>query len=104
MPPSRPKRSQSSSNVTSSPAPATPSPSTALAAEFTGASEHKPLAALEILAHLEPQEASHHLTFRIEFNEVLVERLPWERLSPRWRTEMPARATCLLGDAWVQVS
>jgi len=66
------------------------------------ASEHKSLAVLEILTHLDPQEVSHHLTFRLAFDEALVERLPGERLPPGWRAEMPARAARDVGDAWAR--
>jgi RES domain-containing protein len=66
------------------------------------ASEHKSLAVLEILVHLDPQDASHYRTFRIAFDEALVERLPIERLPPGWREEMPARAARQMGDAWAR--
>jgi RES domain-containing protein len=65
-------------------------------------SEHKSLAVLEMLVHLDPQDVSHHLTFRIEFDEALVEHLPWERLPAGWRAEMPARAAREVGDAWAR--
>ena len=66
------------------------------------ASEHKSLAVLEMLLHLDPADVPHYLTFRIEFGDALVERWPLDRLPPRWREEMPARATRLLGDAWLR--
>lgn len=65
-------------------------------------SEHKSLAVLEILVHLDPQDPSHHVTFRIEFDEGLVEHFPAERLPPGWREEMPACAARELGDAWAR--
>ena len=68
------------------------------------ASEHKSLAVLEMLAHLYPGEMPRYLTFRIELDAGLVERWPLERLPPRWREEMPASATRLLGDAWAKES
>ena len=66
------------------------------------ASEHKSLAVLEILVHLDPQDVSHHQTFRLAFDKALVERLPGERLPPGWREEMPARAARGVGDTWVR--
>ena len=66
------------------------------------ASEHKSLAVLEILVHLDPQDALHQLTYRIEFDEALVEHLSRDRLPAGWREEMPARAARELGNAWVR--
>jgi RES domain-containing protein len=65
-------------------------------------SEHKSLAVLEILVHLDPRDASHHLIFRIEFAESLVERLPPDRLPAGWREEMPAHVAREVGDGWVR--
>jgi RES domain-containing protein len=65
-------------------------------------SEHKSLAVLEILVHLDPQDALSHLTFRIDFDESLVERLPHDRLPVGWREEMPARVSRQVGDGWVR--
>ena len=62
------------------------------------------LAVLEMLAHLYPGDVPRYLTFRIEFDAELVERWPWKNLPPRWREEMPAIATRLLGDAWARES
>jgi RES domain-containing protein len=66
------------------------------------ASEHKSLAVLEMLVHLDPQDATRYLTFRIEFDEALVERWPADRLPSGWREEMPARASRGVGDTWVR--
>jgi RES domain-containing protein len=66
------------------------------------ASEHKSLAVLEMLVHLDLQDAAHYLTFPLEFDEALIERWPPGRLTPGWREEMPARASRPLGDAWVR--
>jgi RES domain-containing protein len=66
------------------------------------ASEHKSLAVLEMLVHLDLQDAAHYLTFRLDFDEALTERCPPGRLPSGWREEMPARATRRLGDAWVR--
>lgn len=57
------------------------------------ASEHKSLAVLEMLVHLDPQEAVRYVTFRVEFDETLVERCPADRLPSGWRAEVPARAS-----------
>ncbi len=65
-------------------------------------SEHKSLAVLEILVHLDPRDASRHLTFRIAFDESLVERLPPDQLPAGWREEMPARVARQVGDLWVR--
>ena len=67
-------------------------------------SEHKSLAVLEMLAHLYPGDMPRYLTFRVELDSVLVERWALEKLPPRWREEMPASATRLLGDAWARES
>jgi RES domain-containing protein len=67
-------------------------------------SEHKSLAVWEMLVHLDPQDATRYLTFRVEFNEALVERLPGARLPTGWREHMPARASRECGDAWVRES
>jgi RES domain-containing protein len=66
------------------------------------ASEHKSLAVLEMLVHLDPRDAPRYVTFRLEFDEALVERRPADRLPSGWREEMPARAARLVGDAWVR--
>lgn len=68
------------------------------------ASEHKSLAVLEMLVHLDPWDPVRYLTFQLEFAETLVERWPADRLPSGWREEMPARATRLLGDAWARSS
>ncbi len=64
------------------------------------ASEHKSLAVLEMLVHLDPHDAVRYLTFRVEFDEALVERWPADQLPSGWREEMPARAGRRLGDTW----
>ena len=66
------------------------------------ASEHRSLAVLEMLVHLDPQDGVRYLTFRLEFDEALVERRPPDRLPSGWREEMPARASRAVGDAWVR--
>jgi RES domain-containing protein len=66
------------------------------------ASEHKSLAVLEMLVHLDPLYAGRYVTFRIEFDEGLVERFPTDRLAPRWREEMPSRSARQVGDSWIQ--
>lgn len=68
------------------------------------ASGHQSLAVLEMLVHLDPQDAARYLTFRLDFGEALVERWPVENLPAGWREEMPAHAARELGDAWARSS
>ena len=65
-------------------------------------SEHKSLAVLEVLVHLDVLDMAHYLTFQIEFDRSLVETLDDADLPRGWRAEMPAQSACRIGDAWIQ--
>jgi RES domain-containing protein len=65
-------------------------------------SEHKSLAVLEMLVHLDPQDAMRYLTFQVEFDEALVELWPADRLPSGWGEEMPAGASRDVGDTWAR--
>jgi RES domain-containing protein len=60
------------------------------------------LAALETLVHLNPAMRFSYLLFPIEFDDLLVEKLPPADLPAGWRDEPPPPATKRLGDAWVK--
>ena len=65
-------------------------------------SEHKSLAVLEVLVHLDLLDMAHYLTFQIEFDRSLVETLDHADLPRGWRAEMPAQSARRIGDAWIQ--
>lgn len=65
-------------------------------------SEHKSLAALELLVHI-----SHHLplpcvAFPASWSDLPEERVRPEELPPDWRSEPATLDTMRLGDAWVR--
>ena len=66
------------------------------------ASAHKSLAILEMLVHFDPRYAGKYVTFGIQFDDALVERMTVERLPSGWREQMPSRAARQFGDAWVR--
>jgi RES domain-containing protein len=72
--------------------------------ELKDLSERVSRAVLEMLVHLDPHDAVRYLTFRVEFDEALVERWPADQLPSGWREEMPARAGRRLGDTWAHSS
>lgn len=65
-------------------------------------SEHKSLAALEILVHLNPHNPIHYLAFKFTFPEALTETLPFNSLPHGWREEPPSPSTQLFGDQWAK--
>jgi RES domain-containing protein len=66
------------------------------------ASSTKSLAALESLVHLNPPVLFKYLTFGIEFDDALLEKLPGASLPPDWQTEPPPPSTKSIGDEWVR--
>ena len=66
-------------------------------------SEHKSLAALETLVHVDAKIPVSYRCFRVDFSEALVERLTAE-LPPNWQSEPPTDATRQLGDLWIRES
>ena len=66
------------------------------------ASEHKSLAALETLVHVDTRIPVSYSCFRLEFSETLVERLT--ELPSAWRSEPPTDAAARLGDVWIRES
>lgn len=66
------------------------------------ASEHLSLAALEILVHLQPRGALRFVAFAVEFDDVLIAKMPASALPEHWRAEPPGAATMEIGDAWVR--
>lgn len=62
----------------------------------------KSLAALETLVHLNPPVLFKYVTFRIEFDEALVEKFASATLPSDWTEEPPAPSTKTIGDVWVK--
>ena len=60
------------------------------------------LAALETLVHLNPPVYFKYVTFRIGFDEALVERMTAASLPPGWREEPVPPLTKEMGDLWVK--
>ncbi|GDY19764.1 hypothetical protein LBMAG56_11090 [Verrucomicrobiota bacterium] len=58
------------------------------------------LAALEILVHLDHPVPLKFVTFRLEFDDALVEQLPPTTLPPDWTNEPPPPSTKAIGDRW----
>lgn len=65
-------------------------------------SSTRSLAALETLVHLNPPVLFKYVTFHIQFDDRLIERIPLQRLPPNWQAEPPALSTKRIGDAWVR--
>lgn len=62
------------------------------------------LAALETLVHLNPLMRFKYVVFGIEFDEVLVEKIPPTALPPDWREQPPPPSTQQIGDLWFRQS
>jgi RES domain-containing protein len=60
------------------------------------------LAALETLVHLNPPIAFLYTTFRIDFDDALVERIDPLALPPTWRDSPASGSTQGIGDVWVK--
>ena len=66
-------------------------------------SEHESLAALELLVHLTPLPPDdRYLSFRLEWDDKLIERFPVKNLPLRWNAEPPDSRTMQIGDEWVR--
>ena len=63
---------------------------------------HLSLAVLEILVHLRATRLRQRfITFEIEFNDSLIEKLPSEDLAGDWREEPAPNSTREAGSFWV---
>jgi RES domain-containing protein len=58
------------------------------------------LAALEILGHVEPEEARVYWLYRVDVADAQVEVLDLSRLPRGWNAARPRPATAWLGGAW----
>jgi RES domain-containing protein len=67
-------------------------------------SQHKSLAALELLVHRDPRRPNRFKAFFFQFAESLVETVPLRGLPEDWRQEPPPPSTQQLGDTWVRES
>lgn len=66
-------------------------------------SEHESLAALELLVHLTPLlPDDRYLSFRLEWEDKLTERLPVKNLPSGWNAEPPDFQSMQIGDDWVR--
>jgi RES domain-containing protein len=65
-------------------------------------SQHKSLAALELLVHLNPRPVHRFKAFAFHFPDVLVSRISSRDLPKDWRQEPPPPSTQQFGDAWVR--
>ncbi|MGE5302502.1 MAG: RES family NAD+ phosphorylase [Alphaproteobacteria bacterium] len=64
-------------------------------------SQHKSLAALELLVHRDPRRPNRFKTFFFQFPESLLEEVLLKDLPENWRQEPPPPSTQQIGDAWV---
>ena len=64
-------------------------------------SQHKSLAALELLVHRDPRRPNLFTAFLFQFPESLVETVPLRGLPEDWRQEPPPPSTQQIGDAWM---
>ncbi len=58
------------------------------------------LAALELLGHIEPEEAAPHFSFRVNIPDELVETLDVGTLPGGWDHPEPQEATAAIGAEW----
>jgi len=65
-------------------------------------SESLSLAALEVLVHLPAGVPITFSTFRIRFDDALIETLVPNNLPKPWRAEPPGRDTQSIGDDWAR--
>ena len=65
-------------------------------------SEHKSLAALEQLVHLNLRSANRFKAFSFHFAGALIESISPKELSHDWRQEPPPPSTQQFGDAWLR--
>jgi len=66
------------------------------------ASQHKSLAALELLVHLSPRIGRRFKAFSFHFPDSLMESTSRRDLPPDWRQEPPPASTQHVGDAWLR--
>lgn len=67
-------------------------------------SQHKSLAALELLVHRDPRRPNRFTAFLFQFSESLVETVPLRGLPEDWRQEPPPPSTQQIGDVWMRES
>lgn len=67
-------------------------------------SQHKSLAALELLVHRDSRKSHRFTAFLFQFPESLVETVPLPGLPEDWRQEPPPPSTQQIGDAWMRES
>ena len=66
-------------------------------------SEHKSLAALEQLVHLNPRfENTRFKAFLFQFPDSLLHKIPLADLPANWRQQPPSLPTQQAGDTWVR--
>lgn len=58
------------------------------------------LAALEVLGHVDPEEARRYWQFRVEVPDAQVERVELAALPRGWNAARPRAATAKLGGEW----
>jgi RES domain-containing protein len=66
------------------------------------ASEHKSLAALEILVHVDLLRPPFYKAFSFEYDDGLLERIPLAKMPKLWREAPPGPATMQIGDEWIR--
>jgi RES domain-containing protein len=67
-------------------------------------SQHKSLAALELLVHRDPRRPNRFTAFLFQFPESLVETVSLRGLPEDWRQEPPPPSTQQIGDVWMRES
>jgi len=65
-------------------------------------SEHKSLAALELLVHFNPVAPNHFKAFPIQFPDSLVETIAVRSLPKDWRQEPPPPSAQHFGNIWAR--
>ena len=65
-------------------------------------SEHQSLAALELLAHINPRIELSFSSFRIEWDDLATEKVYLNQLPPAWRDYPPTNGTIAIGDLWAK--
>jgi len=68
------------------------------------ASEHKSLAALEILVHVNPRRPRPYTAFSLQWPDSLIERRTLAQMPADWRQSPPGVSTARLGDEWARQS
>lgn len=65
-------------------------------------SQHKSLAALELLVHLNPRPSNRFKAFSFHFPDALIDQISPRDLPKDWRQEPPPPSTQQFGDTWVR--